>query len=75
MITDLLMPTGRGMDTITTCRREFPATKIIAISGVGAYLPVARRLGAHTTLEKPINNRELVKAVANFTKRKSKPPQ
>ena len=66
LITDLLMPTGRGIDTITTCRKEFPDTMIIAISGVGAYLPVAKRLGAHHTLEKPINNRELVNTVALF---------
>jgi two-component system chemotaxis response regulator CheY len=66
LITDLLMPTGRGIDTITACRKRFPDTIIIAISGVGAYLPVARRLGAHHTLEKPINNRELVNTVAQY---------
>ncbi len=69
LITDLLMPTGRGIDTITACRKEFPDTIIIAISGVGAYLPVARRLGAHHTLEKPINNRELVNTVAQYSDR------
>ena len=63
VITDLLMPTGRGMDTITSCRKKFPDTVIIAISGIGAYLPVAQRLGAHHTMEKPINNRALVELV------------
>ena len=64
LITDLLMPTGRGIDTITTCRKEFPDTVIIAISGVGAYLPVAQRLGAHHVMEKPINNRALVELIS-----------
>ena len=63
LITDLLMPTGRGMESITSCRKEFPDMAIIAISAVGAYLEVAVRLGATRTLEKPFNNRELVRAV------------
>jgi len=63
LITDLLMPTGRGMESITSSRKEFPDTAIIAISAVGAYLSVAERLGAQRTLEKPFNNRELLAAV------------
>ena len=63
IITDLLMPTGRGMESITACRKRFPQTAIIAISAVGAYLEVAERLGAQRTLEKPFNRRELVAAV------------
>ncbi len=63
LLTDLLMPTGRGMESITACRREFPDTAIIAISAVGAYLSIAERLGARRTLEKPFNNRELLDAV------------
>lgn len=64
VITDLLMPTGRGIDTITACRKQFPQTVIIAVSGVGAYLPVAQRLGAHHVLEKPIANRVLIELVS-----------
>ena len=63
LITDLLMPTGRGMESITACRKEFPRTSIIAISAVGAYLEVAERLGAQRSLEKPFNSRELLAAV------------
>lgn len=63
VITDLIMPHGRGIDGITTCRKEFPAIKIIAISAVAAYLTVAKRVGAHAALEKPFNNRILLDTV------------
>ena len=69
LITDLIMPQGRGIEEITACRKEFPKLKIIAVSGVAAYLNVARRVGAHVTLEKPFNNRELLEAVDELLSR------
>lgn len=56
VITDLVMPEMEGIELIRQLRREFPALKIVAISGAGdsdAYLKAARILGAHATLAKP----------------------
>ena len=44
VITDLIMPEQEGMETIRLLKKEFPQTRIIAISGGGrigpeAYLP------------------------------------
>ena len=49
-------------------KRDFPEVKIIAISGggqieAGPYLDMARELGADTTLAKPFEKKELLKAV------------
>jgi CheY-like chemotaxis protein len=68
IVTDLFMPEMDGIETIETLRQEFPATAIIAISGVpsktGAdFLEVAAKLGAHRVLRKPFTIPELVEAV------------
>ena len=48
------MPEKEGLETIIDLRREFPAVKIIAISGGGRTgnlnFSVAKRLGAQRTL-------------------------
>ena len=59
LITDILMPGKDGIETIMAFRREYPAVKLIAISGGGARLdgePLrwARLLGAEATLQKPV---------------------
>jgi len=69
VITDLIMPEKEGIETIIELRREFPAVKIIAISGGGRqsgrdFLPVARKLGAQRTLQKPFTIDELYDCVA-----------
>lgn len=68
IITDLIMPEKEGVETIIELIRDYPACKIIAISGGGRmksqdYLPVAGCLGARATLAKPFSNEELLKAV------------
>jgi len=68
IVTDLFMPEMDGIETIQTVRQEFPATAIIAISGVesktGAdFLEVASKLGAQTVLRKPFTIPELIAAV------------
>lgn len=71
LVTDLIMPQGRGIEEITACRKEFPEIKVIAVSGVDGYLEVARRVGAHAALEKPFNNRELLEAVDEVLSRQN----
>jgi len=68
VITDLIMPEQEGLETISLLRKEYPLTRIIAISGGGrigpeAYLPAAQELGADRVFSKPFDVRELAGAV------------
>jgi CheY-like chemotaxis protein len=69
IITDIIMPEKEGIETIMDLRREFPAVKIIAISGGGqattgaTCLHLAKSLGALKTLAKPFTRQELLEAV------------
>ncbi|MDP1949457.1 MAG: response regulator [Nitrospirota bacterium] len=66
VITDLLMPDSDGLEVTMTLRRESPHVKIIALTGgVGNLnlLEVAKLLGAHRTMKKPIELAELLEAV------------
>ncbi len=78
VITDIIMPKQSGMDAIEFIMREFPTTRIVAISGGGnfdvagyqpsaittsAYLAAAKKAGAHVILTKPFESSELVGAV------------
>ena len=66
VITDLLMPDSGGLEVTMTLRRESPHVKIIALTGgVGNLnlLEVAKLLGAHRTMKKPIELAELLEAV------------
>jgi DNA-binding NtrC family response regulator len=68
VLTDLIMPEKDGLETILEIRRIFPKGKIIAMSGGGRYgsqdfLPIAKRLGAARTLEKPFTREALLETV------------
>jgi DNA-binding NtrC family response regulator len=68
IITDILMPEQEGLETIRELQRDFPTTKIIAISGGGqigtySFLAIAERLGARRALQKPFGLREMLDAV------------
>lgn len=68
VITDIFMPNQEGLATIMELRRNFPTSRIIAISGGGArasldVLPVAEALGASKTLRKPFTPAEVLEAV------------
>jgi CheY-like chemotaxis protein len=63
IITDILMPTKDGVETIIEIRRRFPDTKIIAVSGGGrvkdmSFLDFAGKVGATATLSKPFRRDE-----------------
>jgi len=79
VITDLIMPNKDGIGLIIELKKEFPAVKIIAISGGGlnrpeGYLRGAQKLGAAYTLSKPINRQELLRAVKDTLKGKTDLP-
>ncbi len=64
VITDMVMPEKEGVETILELRRDFPAIKIIAMSGGGRinsadYLDLARKFGVSATLAKPFSRDEL----------------
>ena len=68
VITDILMPGQEGIETIQELRANNPDTKIVAISGGGtryglSFLDMAEKLGAHATLSKPIDAKELAAVV------------
>ncbi|MGE0652756.1 MAG: response regulator transcription factor [Alphaproteobacteria bacterium] len=68
VITDILMPTKEGIETIRELRRLSSGVGIIAMSGGGSmlktsYLDVARQLGANAILQKPFRMRALLDAV------------
>jgi DNA-binding response OmpR family regulator len=68
ILTDLIMPEKEGLETIVEIRRDFPQSRVIAMSGGGRhhpedFLPVARKLGAARTLAKPFTRDDLLTAV------------
>jgi len=65
IITDLVMPEQEGIETIKRLRVEYPDVKVIAMSGAfgGDYLQIARFLGAHQTLLKPIRLETVLRTV------------
>jgi CheY-like chemotaxis protein len=70
VIMDILMPDQDGLETIMTLSREFPDTRVIAMTGgsdtIGVlnFLDVARMLGAKRTLQKPFELKVLLDTVA-----------
>jgi CheY-like chemotaxis protein len=65
VITDMIMPEMEGVETILALKRQYPAAKIIAISGGGrtsadACHKIAHALGVHKFLTKPIDPWELL---------------
>jgi DNA-binding response OmpR family regulator len=68
VVTDIFMPETDGVEVITRLTREFPGTKIIAMSGRAErtridYLRFAHQFGADRVLQKPFAIDELVSAV------------
>ena len=68
IITDIIMPNKEGIGTIMELRNDFPKLKIIAISGGGRvvpndYLEIAEKLGAHRTLSKPFERKDLIATI------------
>ena len=68
LITDIFMPDSDGFEAIEAFRRNFPSTRIIAISG-GApilktnYLDAAGLIGVDAALQKPFDVDELLKVL------------
>jgi len=72
VITDIFMPDRDGLDFIKNLRAQYPAIKILAISGgagrfpAGPYLTMAQYSGAQLTLAKPFEPAALLKSVSEL---------
>jgi len=71
IITDLIMPEKEGLETIMDLRREFPAVPIVAVSGGGrsgpeSNLEMARRLGARSSFQKPLDMKSFLASVGEL---------
>jgi YesN/AraC family two-component response regulator len=71
LITDIIMPQKEGLEIILELKKKHPELKIIAISGGGrigpeGYLPVAKQFGADMVFQKPLVQKEFVKAVSDL---------
>lgn len=68
VLTDIIMPDKEGLETIQELLGLAPNMKIIAMSGGGKfgpnnYLPLAEKLGAKRTLQKPFMRDELLSTI------------
>lgn len=68
LITDMIMPEMDGVQTIMAVRSRCPGAKIIAVAEHGitpaeSSLKIARALGSHKALVKPITPDELLDAI------------
>lgn len=67
VITDIVMPEMEGIEFIIQLKKNFPETKIIAISGGKPYyLYVAKKLGIEAVFTKPLNHADFVNTVKNI---------
>jgi len=71
VITDMLMPGSDGLELLFAIKKNRPALRVLVMSGggmigVGDYLKVAKKLGAHEVLEKPFTGETLLAAVAKL---------
>ncbi|MGO4410955.1 MULTISPECIES: response regulator [unclassified Brevundimonas] len=65
VITDIIMPDKEGIETICEIRVLAPELPVLAISGggriqAGAFLDLARRLGATDVMAKPFRSQEIL---------------
>jgi|RhiMethySRZTD1v2_1073278.scaffolds.fasta_scaffold00208_50 CheY-like chemotaxis protein len=68
VLTDIIMPQLDGIEAIRRIRTEYPALRIIAMSGGGQidkadFLHMAEVLGADRVIEKPVRNERLLELV------------
>ena len=70
VITDLVMPEQEGLETIHAVRKQWPQLPIVAISGAfaGAYLELAKKLGASAIFRKPFEPGVILREVRRLVR-------
>ena len=71
VITDVFMPRRDGLQLIQDIRKEFPGTRVIAISGVGVraeldIISLRKSYGADDAFEKPFEPERLLESVKDL---------
>ena len=89
LITDMIMPGLNGADLIRAIKRDFPAIRVVAISGGGnfwpqgykpeaittsAYLAAAEKAGADGAISKPFEILELLDVVRSVLAKRDPGP-
>ncbi len=71
VVTDLVMPEQEGLETIHAICQNWPHLPVIAISGAygGAYLDLAKRLGADAVVRKPFDADVILNEIRRLTAR------
>jgi len=69
-VIDMIMPNKEGVETTIEIRRKYPSIRVVAISGGGRshnfdFLKYAQQFGAHSSLQKPFTNEELLDSIAS----------
>ena len=75
LITDMIMPSGDGVELISAVKQSYPTVRILAVSGRGALGPLdllnlARQLGVDATLAKPFSTEDLFVTLAELVGRR-----
>lgn len=70
LITDLIMPEQEGIETIQQFHQIYPHMKIVAISGAygSDYLRIAKHLGAHEVMQKPLRLEVVLNTISRLTR-------
>ena len=64
LITDRVLPPWPGLDLVSTLRRKYPSLAVIFIENSNVHETIlARVLGAHVTLPRPLTRRALRQAL------------
>jgi CheY-like chemotaxis protein len=68
VVLDLSMPDEDGIELIRNLRMELPLLKVLVVSGFmsGSFLYIAKKLGASSTLQKPVPEDRLVVEVCQL---------
>ena len=73
LLTDIFMPEMDGYELIQKFRQQYPAVKVIAMTGGiprapgGPYLEVAQKMGAQWLLRKPFSPTQLIDVISEAT--------
>jgi len=66
IITDILMPEMDGLEVVIELKKWYPSKRVIAMSKGPELLSLARALGAHATVAKPFEAKDLLNTISQI---------